>query len=51
LLSRPLYSKSAINLEQTLSLLENVVGPLSVLPKDREEIDTKNLKSSSEGKE
>jgi len=51
LLSRPLYSKSSINLEQTLSLLENVVGPLSVLPRDREETETKDIVSVSEGKE
>ncbi len=33
------YSESASNLEQLLGLLEVVVGPLSLLPKDDQEIE------------
>jgi hypothetical protein len=33
------YSESASNLEQLLGLLELVVGPLSLLPKDDQEIE------------
>ena len=43
------YSKSAVNLEQLLSLLEIVVAPLSLLPKEDQEIDMSD--SSSPGRE
>ena len=39
LLEISLYSKSATNLEQLLSLLEIVASPLSLLPKEDQEID------------
>mmetsp|Transcript_9044 Transcript_9044/g.11092 ORF Transcript_9044/g.11092 Transcript_9044/m.11092 type:complete len:4662 (-) Transcript_9044:66-14051(-) len=41
LLSRPLYSKSSTNLEQILNLLESLVSPLSLLPKDDDDADGK----------
>ena len=41
LLKISLYSKSAANLEQLLSLLEIVASPLSLLPKEDQEIDQK----------
>jgi hypothetical protein len=50
LLEISLYSKSAANLEQLLSLLEIVASPLSLLPKEDQEIDLSPT-GSSPGKE
>jgi hypothetical protein len=50
LLDKSLYSRSATNLEQLLTLLEIAVTPLSLLPKDDQEIDLTSEKTSS-GKE
>lgn len=50
LLSIHLYSKSAANLEQLLSLLEVVASPLSLLPKEDQEVDLSSS-GSSPGKE
>ena len=47
LLQFNLYSKSATNLEQLLNLLESVVAPLSLLPKDTDaEVDLSTERSS-----
>ena len=50
LLEISLYSKSAANLEQLLSLLEIVASPLSLLPKEDQEVDLSPT-GSSPGKE
>ena len=51
LLEMNLYSKSAANLEQLLSLLENVVAPLSFLPKDSEQVIDTSTERLTPGKE
>uniref|UniRef100_A0A7S0C7I7 HECT-type E3 ubiquitin transferase n=1 Tax=Proboscia inermis TaxID=420281 RepID=A0A7S0C7I7_9STRA len=55
LISLPLYSKSATNLEQLLSLIEIIVSPLSMVSKDCEhqvDISKKDIESAaSAGKE
>lgn len=50
LLQISLYSKSAANLEQLLSLLEIVASPLSLLPKEDQEVDLSPT-GSTPGKE
>jgi len=55
LLEKPLYSKSASNLEQLLTMLEGIVAPLSHLPKDGDrgvELNSRELNAvADEGKE
>ena len=45
------YSQSASNLEQLLGLLEIVVAPMSLLPKDDQEVDLASVERSSPGRE
>ena len=45
------YSQSASNLEQLFGLLEIVVAPMSLLPKDDQEVDLASVERSSPGRE
>ena len=45
------YSQSASNLEQLFGLLEIVVAPMSLLPKDDQEVDLASAERSSPGRE